>query len=313
MVVWFTCVGVRFIGSKLPWLIGGIWIIWIGAGIWGSQWFHKHHEITMIDVGQGDSFFIRTKSGKIILIDGGGTLPFPQKDWQKKRNPFDVGEDVVVPFLTYRGVKQIDLLISTHGDADHLQGLNAVIQRFPVGRIIRNPLPTISLLEKKWVQEARKRNIPLYIAPVGQVWEIESGVTVTFLYPNSQDDRTYHAGVVLLFTIDRKHILFTGDIEQNAEEKILKTWNLPKIDIYKVAHHGSKTSSTEDWIRKIQPRYALISVGEKNRYGHPSQEVIDRLQKIGTQIFRTDKLGAVTVRIDEDKMQFVSMFQRKEE
>lgn len=178
-------------------------------------------------------------------------------------------------------------------------------------------LRSIGMTREK-VQEARKRNIPLYIAPVGQVWEIESGVTVTFLYPNSQDDRTYqetsnNAGVVLLFTIDRKHILFTGDIEQNAEEKILKTWNLPKIDIYKVAHHGSKTSSTEDWIRKIQPRYALISVGEKNRYGHPSQEVIDRLQKIGTQIFRTDKLGAVTVRIDEDKMQFVSMFQRKEE
>ncbi|MDQ0416217.1 competence protein ComEC [Croceifilum oryzae] len=313
---WWTWVSVRYIYSKIPWVISGVWICWIGFGVWGAFWPASHHEITMIDVGQGDAFFIRTKSGKTILIDGGGRLPYPQKEWQKRRNPFDVGEDVVVPFLTYQGVNQIDLLVSTHGDADHLEGLGAVVRRFPVETIIRNPLPTISKLEKEWVREVRGRDIPIQIAPMGQVWEIESGVSITFLYPDLRDESLYegtsnNAGLVLLFTIDQKHILFTGDIEQHAEEKLLQSWNLPKIDIHKVAHHGSKTSSTEAFIHQIRPRYALVSVGEKNLYGHPSSEVIGRLQQAGTQIYRTDQMGAVTIRINQEGIQFSSMLQGK--
>ncbi|TCP69299.1 DNA internalization-related competence protein ComEC/Rec2 [Baia soyae] len=313
---WWTWVSVRYVHSKIPWLISSVWICWIGVGIWGTFWPASHHEITMIDVGQGDAFLIRTKLGKTILIDGGGRLPYPQKEWQKRRNPFDVGEDVVVPFLTYQGVNQIDLLVSTHGDADHLQGLGAVVKRFPIEKIIRNPLPTISKLEKEWTREVRGRDIPIHIAPIGQIWGIEPGVSITFLYPDFRDEALYggtsnNAGLVLLFTIDQKHILFTGDIEQHAEEKILQAWNLPKIDIYKVAHHGSKTSSTEAFIHQMRPRYALISVGEKNLYGHPSPEVVGRLQKAGTQIYRTDQMGAVTVRINQEEVQFSSMLQEK--
>ncbi|SDZ24663.1 DNA internalization-related competence protein ComEC/Rec2 [Thermoactinomyces sp. DSM 45892] len=313
---WWTWVSVRYLYSKIPWMISGVWVCWIGVGVYGNVWPASYHEITMIDVGQGDAFFIRTKSGKSILIDGGGRLSYPQKEWQERRDPFDVGEDVVVPFLTYQGVNQIDLLVSTHGDADHLQGLGAVVRRFSVEKVIRNPLPTISKLERDWIREVRARDIPIHMVPMGQVWEIEPGFSITFLYPDLRDEELYegtsnNAGLVLLFTIDQKHILFTGDIEKHAEEKLLQSWNLPKIDIYKVAHHGSKTSSTEAFIHQIRPRYALVSTGEKNLYGHPSPEVIGRLQKAGTKIYRTDQMGAVTIRINQEEVRFSSMLQEK--
>ncbi|SFX53853.1 competence protein ComEC [Thermoactinomyces sp. DSM 45891] len=313
---WWAWVSVRYFHSKIPWVISCVWVCWIGLGIYGELEIYPHHEITMIDVGQGDAFFIRTKSGKSILIDGGGRLPYPQQEWQERRDPFDIGEDVVVPFLAYRGVNRIDLLVSTHGDADHIQGLGAVVRRFSVEKVIRNPLSTISKLEKDWIREVRERDIAIYTVPMGQVWEVEPGVSITFLYPDLGDKELYegtsnNAGLVLLFTIDQKHILFTGDIEKHAEEKLLQAWNLPKIDIYKVAHHGSRTSSTEAFIHQIRPRYALVSAGEKNLYGHPSPEVIGRLQKVGTKVYRTDWMGAVTIRINEEEVQFSSMLQEK--
>jgi competence protein ComEC len=255
--------------------------------------------ITMIDVGQGDATLIETAEGKVILIDGGGTLPVREEAWQKKNRSFDVGRDVVVPYLRYRGINHIDTIVMTHGDGDHIRGLEAVVRRFSIGQVLHNAAGPADSFERKLLMLMQQKDIPIKQVAAGNSWQIERGIQARVLHPASvvSSANINNGSIVMLLSIYRTHILLTGDMEEQAEQEVLAKFALPAIDILKVAHHGGKTSTTEAWLSKIKPDQALLSAGLHNRYGHPKPEVLERLRQFGVQIWRTDYQGAVLVHV----------------
>ncbi|MFM1655382.1 DNA internalization-related competence protein ComEC/Rec2 [Brevibacillus sp. B_LB10_24] len=258
-------------------------------------------KITFLDVGQGDSAVVEIGRNTVYLIDGGGTIRFAEKEpWRAKRSPFEVGKDVVVPFLRSRGIERIDRLVLTHGDFDHIGGLAAVIPRFGIGAALVNGQPPKDF-EQEILDELRARSVSVYSGTVGSGWRDSPHVRWTWLHPGgSGEGNENNQSVVLLLTAYGKNILFTGDLEREGEEHLMKTFKLPQIDVLKIGHHGSKTSSSEAFLNEIRPKVAVISVGSQNRYGHPAPAVIERLKDGGTTIYRTDWHGAVTARINRD-------------
>lgn len=268
-----------------------------------EPWGTKTH-VTFLDVGQGDCIVIETDQGKTILIDGGGTPNFSKEEWQVHRKPFEVGRDVIVPFLKYRGIREIDTLIISHGDLDHIGGLQAVVSQFPVKRVIRNALRPQSKTEEELMALLIDRGATIVTVFNHDAHLIEEGITWQFLHPSdteqSIEGTSNHQSVVLLMSIYQHRLLFTGDIEKETEDQLLAQWQLPPVDVLKVAHHGSKTSTQAHWLAHIQPKEAIISCGRKNRYGHPSPIVIQRLQKYQARIWRTDQHGGITISFDKD-------------
>ncbi|WP_134687188.1 DNA internalization-related competence protein ComEC/Rec2 [Brevibacillus migulae] len=256
--------------------------------------------ITFLDVGQGDSIIVEIGKKTVYLIDGGGTLRFSgQEAWRKRRDPYEVGKDTLLPYLRSRGIEHIDRLIMTHGDADHVGGIPAIIPYFSFGAaIVNHDAP--EGVQADIVHELQRRHVPILSGKPGDHWEDAPGVQWTWLHPNREDGLAGNdASVVLLLTAYGKKILFTGDLEQNGENMLLQK-GLPTVDILKVAHHGSNTSTTEHFIQTIKPQVAVISVGENNRYGHPAEEVLQRLSDV--HVYRTDQHGAILLHISPNKM-----------
>jgi competence protein ComEC len=264
--------------------------------------------ITIIDVGQGDATLIETAGGKVILMDGGGTLPSRKMAWQKRKKSFEVGRDVVVPYLRYRGINHIDTMIMTHGDGDHIRGLEAVVKRFSIGEVLHSGAPPADKFESQLLSTIQKKHVPIRVVGSSDQWWMESGMHVQILHPLTtvSSGNTNNGSIVMLLSIYKTKLLFTGDMELPVEEEVLARFRLPAIDILKVAHHGSNTSSHDAWLSAVKPKQALISVGEHNRYGHPKAEVLARLRQIGAHIWRTDQQGAILVKVDQRGYQLES-------
>lgn len=262
--------------------------------------------VTFLDVGQGDSIVVEVAGKTVYLIDGGGIVPFTQTEpWRKKKDPFDPGDDIVVPYLRSRGIERIDRLVVTHGDQDHIGGLYAVAARIPVAAALLGGAPP-PRGDRELLQVLKKRGVPLYYGEPGVSWEDAPGVRWTWLSPaaggiSGAGDANDNS-VVLLLAAYGKRVLFTGDIERTAEEQLLQNDvpYLSTIDVLKVAHHGSKTSTTASFLARTRPRVAVISVGRNNRYGHPSADVLARLEQAGVAVLRTDRDGAITLTLRPD-------------
>ncbi|HWF38695.1 MAG TPA: ComEC/Rec2 family competence protein [Candidatus Acidoferrales bacterium] len=256
-----------------------------------------HLEVNILDVGQGDSSFVAFPDGRTLLIDGGGLAGSERVGGY--RSGFDVGENVVSPYLWSQGIKKIDAIALTHGDHDHLDGLRSVIANFRVGELWvgrdDNRAAVQTLLD-----EARARGVRIAHKAEGDhfAWDSVDG---DFLRPKessaaarpSNDD-----SLVLRITDGARHFLFTGDIEEHAERAIINDGEAIESDFIKVPHHGSKTSSTERFLRAVSPRIAVISVGEANPFGHPAEAVVERYEHDGVRVLRTDRDGTVTVWTD---------------
>ena len=160
-------------------LMGGLIAFAWSPDVWARE---KELRITFLDVGQGDSAVIETPGGQVILVDGGGVLPYPRESWQRRRKESDSGRDVVVPYLKYRGIRSIDYLVITHGDADHVGGLAAVAERFPVRRVIRSPREPAEM-ERRLLRLLRDRGAKVYAASRGSGWSLEPGISWQFLHP----------------------------------------------------------------------------------------------------------------------------------
>lgn len=283
---------------------GGVsWIIAIAVVI-GSLpgWAGGDQElrITFIDVGQGDATLIETPGGRVILVDGGGTLPWQKEPWQRRRKEFEVGREVLLPYLKYRGIRRVDWMVITHGDADHIGGLRAVVEEMTVEKVLRNPLPPGTDLEEELMGKLSRQGTPVAISKPGTSWEPEPGIRLQVLHPPLADQKSRSdndASIVLLLTAYGQSVLLPGDLEEPGEQQILERWYLPRIDFLKVGHHGSRTSTGEKWLETLRPREAIISVGRENRFGHPAPEVVDRLKTRGVRLWRTDHHGAVILRI----------------
>ncbi|WP_369902561.1 DNA internalization-related competence protein ComEC/Rec2 [Bacillus manliponensis] len=263
-------------------------------------------KVTFIDVGQGDAILIRLPYEKgTYLIDTGGALLIKKEKWQQKKNNFTIGEDILIPFLRKEGVREIDKLILTHGDMDHAGAAKEVLQSIPVKEVIFGKKKQDAQLESKLKQLAHKKNIPVHMAKEGEKW-IAGDAEFTILAPEGDEEGDNDASIVLFASMGNRTWLFTGDLEEKGEKELVETYPNLRADILKVGHHGSKTSSTVQFLDHVKPKVAVISAGEKNRYGHPNKEVVDRLIERGIKVWRTDEQGAVSYIFQGEKGTFQS-------
>lgn len=258
---------------------------------------NPYGEVIMIDVGQGDSILIRFPFAQgTYLIDTGGTIRFPTEDWKERKDPFEVGKDVLVPFLKSKGITKLDKLILTHGDMDHVGGSMEVLNTLKVKEVVLPKMEERSELEEDIIAVAEEKNIRIHFGKKGDRWAV-NGTTFTILSPSSDIEMERNdQSIVIHANIGGKGWLFTGDIEKDGEEKLLANYPALSADILKVGHHGSKTSTSESLVEKLKPEVALISAGKDNRFGHPHEEVLKRLVDEGINIYRTDRQGAITYR-----------------
>lgn len=254
--------------------------------------FHSPLEFTMLDVGQGDGMLLRFPSGTTCLIDGGST------------SVDKVGEYRLLPYLKYEGVSSLDYVILTHLDEDHINGVRELLEMsegydgveidcilFPD---IANPDESYQNL---WAL-AEQCGVKAGKIGAGDMLK-EENLTMECLYPikNSYSDDKNANSTVLLLTFDKFKLLLTGDLGFAGEEELLRRGVLEDVDVWKVSHHGSKYSGREEFLEVIRPNVSLISVG-KNFYGHPSEEILQRLEKIGSHVENTLESGALRIESD---------------
>jgi competence protein ComEC len=262
-----------------------------GIGVWRSAFVARDDtvRVALLDVGQGESIVI-TRGGRTVVIDCGTS---------SDEGRGDVGANVLVPFLQSRGVKRVDALVVTHADADHCNGIKALLREIPVTRVIDGAAnrPAWTLAESPDYlalrEEIARRRIPTQAASAGQTLSL-GDAQLHFLAPLTPplQGENNNAAVVMLEHHDVR-MLLTADIEAAAEERLARREDV-RCDLLKLAHHGSKTSSGELFLRAASPRTAMLSCGRYNSFGHPSPDVLARLAARGVKVFRTDRDGAVT-------------------
>lgn len=247
-------------------------------------------KIHFVDVGQGDCTFITTPQNKTILIDGGGSMS----------EEYNVGKSTLLPYILDRGYTKLDYVFISHFDQDHSLGCAKIIENLTVSNLILNKQLEENDIYKHIVSIAKQKKVNLIYVKAGDVITL-NGVKIKILHPQEKliaENSINNNSIVFKLEYKSFSILFTGDIENIAEEVILsKNINL-KADILKVAHHGSKTSSSQRFIEAVSPKIALIGVGKNNMFGHPNREVIERLQSYGTKIYRTDECGEISITVN---------------
>jgi competence protein ComEC len=257
-------------------------------------------EVSIIDVGQGDSILINLPFNRgNYLIDTGGTISFSNEKWTRKKHTFEVGEDVLVPYLKSKGVDKLDLLILTHGDMDHIGGSLALLKEIKVEKIV---LPSVatekSFIEEELVNLARKQNIKISYVVEGSSWKVKNAEFFILAPSTNYFGGKNDGSIVILAKIGRVSWLFTGDLGKEEEYKLIEKYPNLTVDILKVGHHGSKNSTSDEFIRHLRPKYSIISVGKKNSFGHPHSEVIKILEASGSTILRTDLHGGITLKFN---------------
>ena len=259
----------------------------------GLFFLTKHpleNEITMLDVGQGESIFLRDVTGKAILIDVGGKAESDKKieKWQEKATTSNA-QRTLIPYLKSRGVAKIDQLILTNTDKEHVGDLLEVTKAFHVGEIL---VSKGILTQKEFVAELEASQTKVRSVTAGENLPI-FGSQLEVLSPRQIGDGDRDGSLVLYGKLLDKHFLFTGNLKEKGEKDILKQYPNLEVDVLKVGQHGSKTSSNPAFLEKLKPEISLISVGKNNRAKLPHQETLTRLETIKSKIYRTDQQGAI--------------------
>lgn len=257
-------------------------------------------KLHFIDVGQGDSTLILSPYGKKMLIDGGGS---------RKQESFDVGEQTLLPYLLKKGITTLDYVMISHFDADHCNGLISILENLKVKCVILSKQASLSNEFLKIAEIIEEKKISVMVVEAGMEIYLDKTTKITILHPQKTLLQDGKGGlncnaIVAKVSYQTKEkdfsVLFTGDIEEEAEKLLLEKGEKLKADILKVGHHGSKTSSTKAFLEVVEPQIALIGVGEKNTFGHPNPQVMKRLQEQKIQIYRTDQQGEISITIKKN-------------
>lgn len=255
-------------------------------------------KIYFVDVGQGDSTCIITPKNKVILIDGGGN---------SKDENYDIGKQTLLPYLLDKKINKIDYCIVSHFDSDHCGGLMYILKNLKVKNIIIGKQYEEYENYKEFIKIAKDKKINIRVVEAREKITIEKNLYIDVLWPiNREKMVTQNAinnnSLVFKLRYINFSMLFTGDIEEIAEKEILDNYKenteFLKSTILKVAHHGSKTSSTKEFINIVKPKYAVIGVGKDNKFGHPSNVTIENLKTINTEIYRTDEMGEISINVN---------------
>ena len=254
--------------------------------------------VLMIDVGQGDSFLIKFPNGQTALIDAGNTTI-----------TFDNGERVIIPLLNYLGIKKIDYGIVTHIDSDHYGGFVSLILDDKIKEILKPEIDTLISKDVRFEEFVRNKNIP--IKYFRQEKNIIGDAVLYWLnndeIKNITGESTNNQSGIFKLVYGKNSFLFTGDIEKTAERFYSETYkNFLDSDVLKVGHHGSKTSTSENFLKYISPNISLISAGFKNKFGHPVPEIMERLLYSGSSVLRTDLQKAILLRSDGEHINLIN-------
>ena len=244
----------------------------------------KLFSVHIIDVGQGDSIFIQTPENKRILIDAGD----------------EEAEHTVYSYLKRKGVKKIDVLIATHPDTDHIGSMDYIIDKFKISHFYMPDAKTDSEAFYNLLDSCRDKNLKIEYLTKGDRLKIDSSTTMEILSPSTITDKNNLNSIVSLLNYKGYEFLFTGDAEKENESEILSSCNLPDIEFLKAGHHGSSSSSTDEFIEKLKPEAVAISCGYNNDYGHPHRSVLDTFRENGSVVYRTDKNGSLVFYCDEN-------------
>lgn len=249
-------------------------------------------EVIFIDVGQGDAILIKLPFHRgTYLIDTGGEVTFSQESWQEREKRFRVGKDILLPVLKSKGIRTIDTLLITHSHLDHMGAAHELVAQLNVREILLSPQSWRQPVMQELLQAASEKNVPIREVKDGDGWE-KKAARFRIVYPYGPGEGANNDSLVLYAEIGAKKWLFTGDLEKEGEEMLLERYQF-HVDVLKVGHHGSNTSTTEAFLHMLRPTYAVISAGKNNRYGHPNSEVISLLKAEGAVIYRTDLEGAI--------------------
>ncbi|CDA80037.1 dNA internalization competence protein ComEC/Rec2-like protein [Clostridium sp. CAG:594] len=247
------------------------------------KYFIRDASVTFLDVGQGDSSVIILPFGKTILIDTGGLY----------LSRYNISKNKTVPYLNSLGISKIDILILTHGDYDHMGEAINLVNNFKVKKVIFN-CGEFNDLEKKLIKVLDKKKIKYYSC----IKELNIDNNKLYFLQTKEYDNENDNSNVIYTELDGYKFMFMGDAGIDKEKDILDKYNLSNVDVLKVGHHGSKTSTGSSFIKKINPKYSIISVGENNRYGHPNNEALKNLAN--SKIYRTDLDGSIEIKLNKN-------------
>jgi len=267
-----------------------------------SPSWHQNLKITFLSVGQGDCTIIELPFRKgIYVIDTGGVLRFDQEAWKESRKPYEVGRGIVVPYLKGSGIGAVDKLILTHADADHAEGAEEVMEEIRVKEIHVSPNSWQKSVMKDVVDFAQKKRIPIREQIAGRSWK-HGDTTLSYLSPTDLIYEGNDDSLVLLLQHSGFQALFTGDLEQSGELTLVDNYTeaISDMDILKVGHHGSKTSSTKPFLNLVQPRLSIFSSGLNNRYGHPNKDVVARFEEMKLPTLNTAEVGTIEVTVTKN-------------
>jgi competence protein ComEC len=255
-------------------------------------------EMSVLDVGQGDSIFVALPGGKTMIVDGGGQPDFRDPaDPPSRRQPIDIGEAVVSPYLWSRSIKKLDVVAVTHPDQDHLGGVPALLRNFPVGELWLGE-STFGPEYRGIEEQARAGGTKVRHIRAGQSYRV-GGAQIEALGPSQPlPTRRNDQSLVLCLRFGAQRFLLTGDIEQDRERALVAGGALHPGGVLKVAHHGSRSSSHPAFLQTVKPVFAVISAGPDNFYGHPHEAVLQRLAEARAIVLRTDQEGVVSITTD---------------